>query len=47
MIRGTLYEVVEESMKFVLSHIKVAFEITTEKERVEILRVIRYRPCES
>ncbi len=36
MIRGTLFHVVEESMKFILSHLKVAFEITGEIERREI-----------
>lgn len=36
MIRGTLFQVVEESMKFILSHLKVAFEITGEIERREI-----------
>jgi len=36
MIRGTLFYVVEESMKFILSHLKVAFEITGEIERREI-----------
>jgi ATP-dependent DNA helicase RecG len=35
MIRGTLFQVVEESMKFILSHLKVAFEITGEIERRE------------
>lgn len=33
MIRGTLFHVVEESMKFILSHLKVAFEITGALER--------------
>ena len=36
MIRGTLFQVVEESMKFILSHLKVAFEITDKIERREI-----------
>lgn len=36
MIRGTLFQVVEESMKFILSHLKVAFEITGEIQRREI-----------
>ncbi|MBM9612707.1 hypothetical protein JWJ90_00235 [Desulfobulbus rhabdoformis] len=36
MIRGTLFEVVEESMRFILSHVKVAFEISGEAERLEI-----------
>jgi len=36
MIRGTLFHVVEESMKFILSHLKVAFEITGEIQRREI-----------
>jgi len=36
MIRGTLFHVVEEAMKFILSHLKVAFEITGEIERQEI-----------
>jgi ATP-dependent DNA helicase RecG len=36
MIRGTLFQVVEESMKFILSHLKVAFEITGEIEQREI-----------
>lgn len=36
MIRGTLFQVVEESMKFILSHLKVAFEISGEIERREI-----------
>ena len=28
MIRGTLYEVVEKALKFILSHLKVAFDIS-------------------
>ena len=36
MIRGTLFQVVEESMRFILSHLKVAFEIVAEIERREI-----------
>jgi len=36
MIRGTLFHVVEESMKFIFSHLKVAFEITGEIARREI-----------
>lgn len=36
MIRGTLFDVVEDAMKFILSHIKVAFEITGEIQRREI-----------
>ncbi len=37
MLKGTLFEVVEESMKFIIAHIKVAFEITGETaERKEI-----------
>lgn len=36
MIRGTLFDVVEEAMRFILSHIKVAFEITGELQRQEI-----------
>ena len=37
MIRGTLFEVVEETMFYILSHIKVAFEFTGEIQRTEIL----------
>lgn len=36
MIRGTLFEVADDAMKFILSHIKVAFEITGEIQRREI-----------
>ncbi|MBI5677174.1 MAG: hypothetical protein HZC52_01475 [Planctomycetes bacterium] len=36
MIRGTLFQVVEESMRFIISHLKVAFEIVAEIERREI-----------
>ena len=36
MIRETLFEAVEETMFFILSHIKVAFEFTGEIERKEI-----------
>jgi len=36
IIKTTLFEAVEESMKFILSHLKVAFEFTGEIERVEI-----------
>ena len=36
MIRGTLFEVVEEAMRFIISHLKVAFEITGEIQRREI-----------
>ena len=36
MIRGTLFDVVEEAMKFIISHLKVAFEITGEIQRREI-----------
>jgi len=36
MIRGTLFPVVEESMGFILSHLKIAFEITGEIQRKEI-----------
>lgn len=36
MIRGTLFDVAEDAMKFILSHIKVAFEITGEIQRREI-----------
>ena len=36
MIRGTLFDVVEEAMKFIVSHLKVAFEITGEIQRREI-----------
>ena len=36
MIRGTLFDVVEDAMKFIMSHIKVAFEITGEIQRREI-----------
>ena len=37
MIRATLYEAVEETMLYILSHIKVAFEFTGEVQRTEIL----------
>ena len=37
MIRGTLFEVAEEAMRFITSHLRVAFEITGEKlQRTEI-----------
>ena len=36
MIRGTLFDVVEEAMKFIISHLKVAFEITGDLQRHEI-----------
>lgn len=36
MIRGTLFQVVEEAMRFILSHLKVAFEISGTIERKEI-----------
>jgi ATP-dependent DNA helicase RecG len=36
MIRGTLFAVVEEAMKFIISHLKVAFEITGKIQRNEI-----------
>ena len=36
VIKATLFEAVEESMKFILSHLKVAFEFTGEIERTEI-----------
>jgi ATP-dependent DNA helicase RecG len=36
MIRGTLFEVVDAAMKFIMSHIKVAFEIGDEIQRREI-----------
>ncbi|TXH52944.1 MAG: ATP-dependent DNA helicase [Bacteroidia bacterium] len=37
MLRGTLFEVVEETMKYIISHIKVAFEITGKTaQRTEI-----------
>ena len=36
MIRGTLFDVVEEAMQFIISHLKVAFEITGKLERNEI-----------
>lgn len=36
MIRGTLFDVVEGAMRFILAHIKVAFEITGEIQRREI-----------
>lgn len=37
MIKTTLFEAVEESMRFILSHLKVAFEFTGAVERKEIL----------
>ena len=36
MIRGTLFDVVDAAMKFIMSHIKVAFEIADEIQRREI-----------
>ena len=36
MMRGTLFDVVDDAMKFIFSHIKVAFEITGEIQRREI-----------
>ena len=36
MIRGTLFSVVEEAMTFIISHLKVAFEITGKIQRNEI-----------
>ena len=36
MIRGTLFSVVEEAMKFIIAHLKVAFEITGKIQRNEI-----------
>ena len=36
MIRGTLFDVVEDAMKFIISHLRVAFEITGEIQRREI-----------
>lgn len=36
MLRGTLFQVVEEAMRFIHSHLRVAFEITGEIERREI-----------
>jgi ATP-dependent DNA helicase RecG len=36
MMRGTLFDVVDDAMKFILSHIKVAFEITGDIQRREI-----------
>ena len=37
MVRGTLFDVVENTMKFIISHLKVAFEITGETtQRTEI-----------
>ncbi|MFH1708456.1 MAG: ATP-binding protein [Planctomycetota bacterium] len=36
MIRGTLFSVVEAAMQFIVSHLKVAFEITGVIERREI-----------
>lgn len=38
MLRGTLFEVVEESLKYFMSHMKIAFEITgVTTQRTEIL----------
>ena len=37
MIRGTLFQVVEEAMKFIIHQMKVAFEFTGEVRRNEIL----------
>jgi ATP-dependent DNA helicase RecG len=36
MIHGTLFDVVTESMRFILSHLKIAFEITDTIQRQEI-----------
>lgn len=37
MVRGSLYDAVENTMKFIISHLKVAFEITGEtSQRTEI-----------
>lgn len=36
MIRGTLFEAADEAMQFIISHLKVAFEITGKIERNEI-----------
>ncbi len=36
MIRGTLFEAAEEAMQFIISHLKVAFEITGKIQRNEI-----------
>lgn len=36
MIRATLFEAVEECMKYIISHLKVAFEFTGEIQRNEI-----------
>ena len=36
IIKSTLFEAVEESMRFIISHLKVAFEFTGEIERKEI-----------
>ncbi len=36
MISSTLFEAVEESMKYIISHLKVAFEFTGEIQRKEI-----------
>jgi ATP-dependent DNA helicase RecG len=36
MIKNTLYEAVEETMRFIISHLKVAFEFTGEIQRTEI-----------
>lgn len=42
MIKNTLYEAVEETMRFIVSHLKVAFEFTGEIQRTEIFN-IHYR----
>lgn len=36
MIRATLFDAVEECMKYIISHLKVAFEFTGEIQRTEI-----------
>ncbi len=36
MVRATLFDAVEETMRILISHIKVAFEITGKIERTEI-----------
>lgn len=40
MIRGTLFSVVEEAMSFIISHLKVAFEITGKIQRNEIFEYL-------
>lgn len=36
MIRGTLFDVVEDTMRYIISHLKVAFEFTGATQRNEI-----------